>query len=196
MTGFCLILISSHRACCKEHRRLIIAIITLIPIAGHYDRDASRGGGGDVSVYRWCLTSIGISMLKIRWDHLIVNIVIPIHGKDGLCIETGPSGVGTWYVPFVASWPGLVLLCSLHWHQYFHMFQDCFTGTWQSYNCLTATDTTLKNMDKSTDICPQQNTKRRETCAWYFRYTVRISVVTRASKYSWAIGSLGCLGRH
>ena len=38
------------------------------------------------------LTSIGIPMLKIRRsrDRLIFNMGIPIPGKDGLYIETGP----------------------------------------------------------------------------------------------------------
>ena len=48
---------------------------------------------GAVSIKRCCLTGIGISMLKIRRSHdsLIFNLGIPISGKDGLYIETGPS---------------------------------------------------------------------------------------------------------
>ena len=44
------------------------------------------------SQYKDHLTSIGIHMLKIRRSHdrLIFNMGIPIHGKDGLYIETGP----------------------------------------------------------------------------------------------------------
>ena len=47
---------------------------------------------GVVSISRWCLTSVGIPMLKLRrsWDRLIFNMGITIPGKDGLYIETGP----------------------------------------------------------------------------------------------------------
>ena len=47
---------------------------------------------GALSILRYCLTSIGIHMLKIRQspDCLIFNMGIPIPGKDGLYIETGP----------------------------------------------------------------------------------------------------------
>ena len=49
-------------------------------------------GQGAISIWRCPLTSIGIPMLKIRWsrDHLIFNMGIPIHGQDGIYIETGP----------------------------------------------------------------------------------------------------------
>ena len=49
----------------------------------------SPGGGLNVKIY---LTSIMILMLKIRrsCDRLILNMGIPIPGKDGLYIEPGP----------------------------------------------------------------------------------------------------------
>ena len=56
------------------------------------------GGGGwwwgvGVSIQMCPLTSIGITMLKIRWsrDCLIFNMGIPIPGEDGLYIETNPG---------------------------------------------------------------------------------------------------------
>ena len=47
---------------------------------------------GAVSILRCRLTRMGIPMLKIKQspDRLIFDIEIPIPGKDGLCIETGP----------------------------------------------------------------------------------------------------------
>ena len=53
--------------------------------------DIFRTRLGAVSMKR-CLTNMGIPMLKIsRYrDRLIFNMRIPIPGKDGLYIETGP----------------------------------------------------------------------------------------------------------
>ena len=47
---------------------------------------------GAVLIYRCRLTSIWIPIIKIRRsrDRLIFNMVIPIPGKDGIYIETGP----------------------------------------------------------------------------------------------------------
>ena len=52
-----------------------------------------KNNQGSVSIYRCCLISIGIPMLKIRLSHdrLIFNMGIPIPGKDGLYIEMRPS---------------------------------------------------------------------------------------------------------
>ena len=51
-----------------------------------------RLGPGAVSIQRRHLTNIGIPMLEVRRSHdrLILNSRIPIPGKDGLYIETGP----------------------------------------------------------------------------------------------------------
>ena len=50
------------------------------------------GTGGCLNIKICRLTSIGMPMLKIRRsrDRLIFNMGIPIPGKDGLYIETGP----------------------------------------------------------------------------------------------------------
>ena len=55
---------------------------------------------GAVSIWRCCLTSIGIPMLKIRrsCDRLIFNMGIPIPGKDSLYIEMAPSISGNLIV--------------------------------------------------------------------------------------------------
>ena len=54
-----------------------------------------------VSIYICCLTSKGIPMLKIRRSHdrLILNMGIPIPGKDGLYIERGPWSLSVKGVP-------------------------------------------------------------------------------------------------
>ena len=65
------------------------------------------------SVSRCRLTSIGIPMLKIRQSHdrLIFNMGIPIPGKDGLYIDTGPwrqvkeCMVFWWIISFMLSEP-------------------------------------------------------------------------------------------
>ena len=51
-----------------------------------------RLGPGAISIQRHHLTIIGIPMLEVRRSHdrLILYIRIPIPGKDGLYIETGP----------------------------------------------------------------------------------------------------------
>ena len=53
---------------------------------------SSNQNPGAVSIKGCRLTSIGIPVLKIRrsCDRLIFNMGIPIPGKDGLYIETGP----------------------------------------------------------------------------------------------------------
>ena len=69
-------------------------------------------GGCSIYIYIYRVTSIGIPMLKIRrsCDRLIFNMWIPIPGKDGLYIETGP--------------------CSPHhWCEPKHMWHDLFLGT-------------------------------------------------------------------
>ena len=64
--------------------------------------------------------SIGIPMLKIRRsrDRLIFNIRIPIPGKDGLCIETGPrSARKIWRGCSLTIWQRYVLRTRrLRWH--------------------------------------------------------------------------------
>ena len=49
-------------------------------------------------MYRCHLTSIGIPMLKIRlsWNHLILNMVIPTPGKTVFLLRQGPGPI---YVP-------------------------------------------------------------------------------------------------
>ena len=44
---------------------------------------------------KYCLTTIGIPMLKMRRSHdrLVFNMGIPIPRKDGLYIETGPGAL-------------------------------------------------------------------------------------------------------
>ena len=88
---------------------------------------------GAVSIWRWCLTSIGIPMLKIRrsLDCLIPNMGIPIPGKNGLYIETG-----TWLLVFGLGsfvWCSLCPKCyfitlSLHrnWCQFADFFKCIF----------------------------------------------------------------------
>ena len=52
-----------------------------------------QGGEGGLSQYEDIILPVyGITMLKIRRsrDRLIFNMGIPIPGKDGLYIETGP----------------------------------------------------------------------------------------------------------
>ena len=68
----------------------------LVKRASVYDTllrlDHYRCDHGGVSLYKYRLTGIGILMLKIKrsGDRLIFNMGIPILGKDGLYIETGP----------------------------------------------------------------------------------------------------------
>ena len=54
---------------------------------------ADQMNQGVIQISSCRLTSIGIPMLKIRRSHdrLIFNMGIPIPGKDGLYIETGPG---------------------------------------------------------------------------------------------------------
>ena len=79
---------------------------------------------GAISIQKCRFTSIGISMLKIRWtcDHLIFNMGIPIPRKYDLYTETGlwyhkkPGHQQTWYQPSanniipLSAWEGLIQL--------------------------------------------------------------------------------------
>ena len=82
---------------------LIHAVVKLIDVS-------KTGYRGAVSMQRCRLTSIGIPMLKIRRsrDRLIFNMGIPISGKDGLYIETGPR----WQViAYGIGSEGCIFLC-------------------------------------------------------------------------------------
>ena len=51
--------------------------------------------GGSFPVLRCCLSSIEIPIIKIRWSHnpLIVLMEIPMYENNGLCIEMGPCAL-------------------------------------------------------------------------------------------------------
>ena len=68
---------------------------------------AVAGNLGPDSIYRCRLTSIGIPMLKIRRsrDRLVLNMEIPIPGKDGLYIETGPWQTASNGTICCMAWP-------------------------------------------------------------------------------------------
>ena len=57
-----------------------------------YSWEPAHNPPGDVSIWRCRLTCKGIPMLKISRSHyhLLFNMGILIHGKDGLYIEPGP----------------------------------------------------------------------------------------------------------
>ena len=85
------------------------------------------------SIWR-CLTTTGTPMLKIRRsrDRLILDMGIPIPGKDGLYIETGPDSLYSFYMTFhvnIGDFP--------HFHCFKHLLcLDQWVGRQVSGFCL------------------------------------------------------------
>ena len=77
-----------HMIYCCTLSPLSISAANLLSMSSY---QSSRGQAA-ASIQRCRLTSIGVPMLKIRRPHdrPIFNLGIPIPGKDGLYIETGP----------------------------------------------------------------------------------------------------------